>query len=133
MANLDFTPLYRSTIGFDSVPKLMQSAMRMSDADVGYTPYNIEKVGDGAYRIVIALAGFGHDDVEVATELDRLTIRGKMVEPDGVEYLHRGIAARHWDSPRVFRPASPPWRRSPYIAGTPPIRHEPSTRRSLGI
>ena len=97
MANLDFTPLYRSTVGFDSVPKLMQSAMRMSDADVGYPPYNIEKVGDGAYRIVIALAGFGQDDVEVATELNRLTIRGKIVEPEYVEYLHRGIAGRSFE------------------------------------
>ena len=57
MVDLDFTPLYRSTIGFDRVPRLMKSAMRMSDADLGYPPYNIEKAGDDSYRIVIALAG----------------------------------------------------------------------------
>lgn len=97
MANLDFSPLYRSTIGFDRVPRLMQSAMRMSDADLGYPPYNIEKAGDDAYRIVIALAGFGKDDVEVITEQNQLTVRGKITDREGVEYLHRGIAGRSFE------------------------------------
>jgi len=97
MANLDFAPLYRSTIGFDRVPRLMQSAMCMSDADLGYPPYNIERVGDDAYRIVIALAGFGKDDVEVVTERGQLTVRGKVAEREGAEYLHRGIAGRSFE------------------------------------
>ena len=97
MADLDFAPLYRSTIGFDRVPRLLQSAMRMSDADLGYPPYNIEKAGDDSYRIVIALAGFGKDDVEVVTEQNQLTVRGKMAEREGAEYLHRGIAGRSFE------------------------------------
>lgn len=97
MVDLDFTPLYRSTIGFDRVPRLMKSAMRMSDADLGYPPYNIEKAGDDSYRIVIALAGFGKDDVEVVTEQSQLTVRGKMAEREGAEYLHRGIAGRSFE------------------------------------
>lgn len=97
MANLDFAPLYRSTIGFDRVPRLMQAAMRMSDADLGYPPYNIEKTDDDTYRIVIALAGFGKDDVEVVTEQGQLKVRGKMAEREDVQYLHRGIAGRSFE------------------------------------
>ena len=97
MANLDFAPLYRSTIGFDHVPRLIESALRMSDTEVGYPPYNIEKVGDDAYRIVIALAGFAKDDVEVVTEHNKLMVRGKMAERDGTQFLHRGIAGRSFE------------------------------------
>ena len=100
MANLDFTPLYRSTIGFDRVPHIMQTAMRMSDADVGYPPYNVEKIGDDDYRIVIALAGFGVDDVEITTEQGQLKVSGKMPEKQGAKYLHRGIAGRSFE--RIF-------------------------------
>ncbi len=97
MANLDFAPLYRSTIGFDRVPRLMQAAMRTSDSDLGYPPYNIEKAGDDAYRIVIALAGFGKDDIEVVTEQGQLKVRGKMAEREDAHYLHRGIAGRSFE------------------------------------
>jgi molecular chaperone IbpA len=98
MANLDFTPLYRTTIGFDRLPLLMQTAMRTSDSDLGYPPYNIEKLGDDAYRIVVALAGFTKDDLEVVSESGRLVVRGKMSErADDTEYLHRGIASRSFE------------------------------------
>ncbi|MFY0614986.1 MAG: Hsp20 family protein [Hyphomicrobiaceae bacterium] len=97
MVDLDFTPLYRTTIGFDRIPQLMQSATRMSEADLGYPPYNIEKDADDSYRIVIALAGFNKNDVEVVIEQSRLTVRGKMAEREGAEYLHRGIAGRSFE------------------------------------
>ena len=97
MANLDFTPLYRSTIGFDRIPGLLQSAMRIADADIGYPPYNIIKSDEDSYQIVIALAGFGKDDVEVVTEQSQLTVRGKMAEREGEDYLHRGIAGRSFE------------------------------------
>lgn len=97
MANLDFTPLYRSTIGFDRVPGLMQSAMRMTDADLGYPPYNIERAGDDQYKIVVALAGFREDGIEVVVEKNQLTVRGKLAERDEAEYLHRGIATRSFE------------------------------------
>lgn len=98
MANLDLSPLYRTTIGFDRLPLLLQSAMRVSDSDLGYPPYNIEKSGDDDYRIVIALAGFARDDLEVVTEPSRLVVRGKMSERvDDAEHLHRGIATRSFE------------------------------------
>lgn len=98
MANLDFSPLYRTTIGFDRLPLLIQAAMRTSDSDLGYPPYNIEKRGDDAYRIVVALAGFTKDDLEVVSELGRLIVRGKMSERAGkTEYLHHGIASRSFE------------------------------------
>lgn len=97
MANLDFTPLYRSTIGFDRIPALMQSAMRMSETDLGYPPYNIEKCSEDAYRIVLALAGFGPDDLEIVTEQNQLSVRGKASERENAQYLHRGIAGRAFE------------------------------------
>jgi molecular chaperone IbpA len=76
----------------------MQAAMRTSDSDLGYPPYNIEKFGDDAYRIVVALAGFTKDDLEVISESRRLVVRGKMSErADDPEYLHRGIASRSFE------------------------------------
>ena len=97
MGNLDFTPLYRSTVGFDRVPHLLQTAMRNSEADLGYPPYNIERHGEDAYRIVIALAGFKSEDLEIITEQNRLTVRGKVAEREHAEYLHRGIAGRSFE------------------------------------
>ena len=97
MANLDFTPLYRSTVGFDRVPRLLQSAMRLDNADISYPPYNIEKVDDDSYRIVIALAGFDRDGLEIITEQGSLTVRGKMPEREDAHYLHRGIAGRSFE------------------------------------
>jgi molecular chaperone IbpA len=95
MATLDFTPLFRSTVGFDRVSSLLSQAM--DRADNGYPHYNIEKVGDDQYRIVMALAGFTKDDVEIVVEQNRLFVRGHKREPDGRTYLHRGIATRSFE------------------------------------
>ena len=92
MATLDFTPLYRSSIGFDRVPGLLSHAFDREDS--GYPPYNIEKCGADRYRIVMALAGFGQDDIEIVFEQNRLSVRGQKQEANGTTYLHRGIAAR---------------------------------------
>jgi molecular chaperone IbpA len=92
MATLDFSPLFRSTIGFDQVPSLLSHALEREDN--GYPPYNIEKCGDDQYRIVMALAGFGTDDIEIVFEQNRLSVRGQKQESNGTTYLHRGIAAR---------------------------------------
>lgn len=94
MVNLDFSPLYRSTVGFDRVPALLQSAAKMDVSDLSYPPYNIEKLGDDDYRIVIALAGFSKDDIEIVKEPNRLTVRGDTGQSDEKQYLHRGIAGR---------------------------------------
>jgi molecular chaperone IbpA len=92
MATLDFTPLFRSSIGFDRIPDLLSDALMRSEET--YPPYNIEKVGDDHYRIVMALAGFDKDDIEIVVERNRLAVRGHKREPDGRTYLHRGIATR---------------------------------------
>jgi molecular chaperone IbpA len=93
MATLDFTPLFRSSVGFDRVPMLLSHAMQREESS--YPPYNIEKCGEDQYRIVMAVAGFGKDDIEVIAEHNRLTVRGQInKERDGRTYLHRGIATR---------------------------------------
>src|SRR5690242_13169257 len=95
MATLDFTPLFRSSIGFDQLPGLLSQALERPET--GYPPYNIEKVGEDRYRIVMAVAGFGKDDVEIIQEQNRLSVRGRLKEPDGKSYLHHGIASRPFE------------------------------------
>jgi molecular chaperone IbpA len=95
MATLDFTPLFRSSVGFDRLPDLLSDAVGRAEST--YPPYNIEKCGEDQYRIVIALAGFGKDDVEIVVEQNRLLVRGHKREPDGRTYLHRGIATRSFE------------------------------------
>jgi molecular chaperone IbpA len=95
MATLDFTPLFRSTVGFDRLPMLLTHAMQREET--GYPPYNIEKLNEDGYRIVMAVAGFGDDDIDVVTEQNRLIVRGKLKDKNGTSYLHRGIAARSFE------------------------------------
>jgi molecular chaperone IbpA len=95
MATLDFTPLVRSSIGFDQLPALLAHALERPETT--FPPYNIEKVGEDLYRIVMAVAGFATDDIEVVQEQNRLRIRGKRQGSDGKRYLHRGIATRAFE------------------------------------
>jgi molecular chaperone IbpA len=95
MATLDFTPLFRSSVGYDRLPDLLSDAIGRTES--AYPPYNIEKCGDDRYRIVTALAGFTKDDVEIVVEQNRLFVRGHKHEPDGRTYLHRGIATRSFE------------------------------------
>lgn len=92
MATLDFTPLYHSTVGFDRLPDLLAHALARDES--GYPPYNIEKIGDDAYRIVMALAGFSRDDIEIVSERNRLSVRGALNGKNDSTYLHQGIAQR---------------------------------------
>ena len=91
MATFDFTPMFRSTIGFDRLPDLLSDAFER--VDFGFPPYNIEKLGDNTYRIVMAVAGFGQDDIELVQKSNRLTVRGRAKDVEKA-YLHRGIAGR---------------------------------------
>jgi molecular chaperone IbpA len=95
MATLDFTPLFRSSVGFDRLPDLLSDAVGRAEST--YPPYNIEKCGDDQYRIVLALAGFSKDDVEIVVEQNRLFVRGLKREPDSRTYLHHGIATRSFE------------------------------------
>ncbi len=101
MSRIDFTPLFRSTVGFDRMTDLLESALNREDAG-GYPPYNIEKLGKDDYRITLAVAGFSPEDVEIEVRDGVLTITGKGSDdkPD-VTYLHRGIAERNFR--RTFR------------------------------
>lgn len=96
MRSYDLSPLFRSTIGFDRLSRLMDASLATDS--VAYPPYNIEKMGDDAYRITMAVAGFGAGDIDVTVENNDLAISGKaQSEPENAQYLHRGIAGRAFE------------------------------------
>ena len=100
MDRFDFSPLFRSTIGFDRLTRLVDAAARVDTAALAYPPYNIEKTGDDAYRLTMAVAGFTPDEVDVTVHENSLVISGKAQKDDeGVQgrYLHRGIARRAFE------------------------------------
>ena len=98
MATFDLTPFYHATVGFDRISSLLADAHERDET--GFPPYNIEKTGDDAYRVVMALAGFSKDDLEIVTENNRLLIRGELRNKTEQNYLHQGIAHRAFH--RVF-------------------------------
>jgi len=96
MRPFDFAPLYRSTVGFDRLFNLLDSVT--AGADVGYPPYNIERLGENKYRITMAVAGFTRDDINVEVKETALSVRGeKKAEGEKREFLHRGIAQRGFE------------------------------------
>ena len=97
MRGFDFTPLFRSTVGFDRLPSLFDAASRL-DETPSYPPYNIEKIGADSYRIVMAVAGFSPEELSVVAQANSLTITGKSQRDETqAKYLHRGIAARSFE------------------------------------
>lgn len=105
MANLvSFSPLMRSTVGFDRFTDLFDSLIEgAEDRFDTYPPYNIEKLAEDHYRIVMAVAGFTLNDINITAHGDSLQVSGKTAEHDdaNVTYLHRGIASRPFQ--RSFR------------------------------
>src|SRR5919205_1202195 len=100
MRTFDLAPLYRSTVGFDRLFSMLDGF----DAAPGYPPYNIERTGDNAYRISVAVAGFGENDLSLEVKENTLTIKGEKQEKDektGAEMLYQGIAGRSFE--RVFQ------------------------------
>ncbi|HRO13563.1 MAG TPA: Hsp20 family protein [Paracoccus sp. (in: a-proteobacteria)] len=98
MRNMDLTPLYRASIGFDRIADLMDRALSSDIATPSYPPYNIEKTGENAYRISIAVAGFSPDDLSVEMKEGAVIVSGrKTAEDEGRTYLHRGIATRAFE------------------------------------
>lgn len=96
MRQFDFAPLYRSTVGFDRLAQLLDSVGGI-EAD-GYPPYNIERLGDNEYRITMAVAGFGQDELKVEVKEQALLVNGEKKPDDKAHtYLHRGIAARSFE------------------------------------
>ncbi len=94
MVTLDFTPIYRSTIGFDRMARLLESSARLTEADNGYPPYNIETIGEDHYRITLAVAGFSTDDLDMEVREGTLVISGRKKAESDAQFLHRGIANR---------------------------------------
>jgi len=98
MRELDLSPLFRSTVGFDGLDKLFETAFREAGRDTSYPPYNIVKTGENAYRITMAVAGFGNDDLDITAHENMLTVKGQIREQDKqATYLHRGIAQRAFE------------------------------------
>ena len=102
MTTLDFSPLFRSTVGFDRLFLFFEDALRRDTAEVGYPPYNIEKTGEDSYRITMAVAGLGKEDLNVEARANTLLVSAKRREEVADNaYLHRGIAGRGFT--RQFR------------------------------
>ncbi len=97
MTRYDLSPLFRSTVGFDRLARLVDSATRLDDAAVTYPPYNIEKTGEDAYRVTMAVAGFTSDELDIVLHENALTVSGKGKENEQGEFLHRGIARRAFE------------------------------------
>ena len=100
MRTFDLAPLYRSTVGFDRLFSMLDGF----DTAPGYPPYNIERTGENDYRITVAVAGFGENDLSIETKENTLTIKGAKQEKDEQkksEVLYQGIAARAFE--RVFQ------------------------------
>lgn len=101
MRQIDFAPLYRSTVGFDRLFQLLDGVAGV-DAETGYPPYNIERLGDNEYRISMAAAGFAEPELKIEVKEQTLTVRGEKSSDDkGRQFLHRGIAARAFE--RTFQ------------------------------
>ena len=97
MRTIDLTPLYRTIVGFDRMAHLIETGARLDTAP-GWPPYNIEQTGDDAYRIELAVAGFGPDDLSIELKEGLLTVTGKKVASDDERtFLHRGIAERGFE------------------------------------
>jgi len=100
MRTIDFTPLYRSAVGFDRLARQLESAARTSQEN-GWPPYNIETTGENEYRIEIAVAGFKPDELTIEAKENQLTVTGrKTANDDGAAertYLHRGLAERDFE------------------------------------
>lgn len=100
MRNFDLSPLYRSTVGFDRVFGMLDSLGNFEGGAPTYPPYNIERTGENAYRVTLAVAGFGETDITVEVKEGTLTVSGKKEETsesEGKEVLYRGIAARSFE------------------------------------
>jgi molecular chaperone IbpA len=96
--SFDFSPLYRSVVGFDRLAALLEAAAK-ADSPTNWPPYNIESTGEDTYRIELAVAGFRPDELNVETKENLLTVTGRKTANDDEQkrYLHRGLAERSFE------------------------------------
>lgn len=97
MVNFDFSPLYRSSVGFDHLVSLLDSARRVDQRGDSYPPYNIESTGEDAYRITMAVAGFDRSELNIEAKENTLTISGVKNKDETKNYLYQGIAERNFE------------------------------------
>ena len=98
MRSYDLSPLFRSTVGFDRLARLMDAATRFDESAPSYPPYNIEKTGENAYRISMAVAGFADNEIDITAQDNTLVISGKPRKSDEErKFLYRGIAGRAFE------------------------------------
>ncbi|MEJ6113143.1 Hsp20 family protein [Aeromonas salmonicida] len=95
MRSIDFSPLYRSAIGFDRLANLIESAA--SNGNAGYPPYNIEQLSDNDYHISMAVAGFTQEELELSFQENLLTVKGSKQAESDRNYLYQGIAERGFE------------------------------------
>ena len=99
MRHVDFSPLYRSTVGFDRLFSMLDQ-IGQPDSGQTYPPYNIERTGEDAYRVTMAVAGFGENEISIEAHRNVLTVKGEKAEEsanEGAELLYRGIASRAFE------------------------------------
>lgn len=100
MRNYDFSPLYRSFVGLDRMASLIDAASQQAEANKAYPPYNVVQIGEDAYRIDLAVAGFAEEELEIESHQNVLTVTGHKATvetSDETQYLHRGIAERGFE------------------------------------
>jgi molecular chaperone IbpA len=98
MDGFDFAPLFRSSIGFDRLTRLIDAAGRVDNGTLAYPPYNIEATGENAYRLTMAVAGFAVGDLDITAKEGVLLVSGKArKDEDAARYLHHGIARRAFE------------------------------------
>jgi molecular chaperone IbpA len=94
MDSFDFAPLFRSSIGFDHLKRLTDSAARI---ETSYPPYDIVVTGENAYRLTMAVAGFKREDIDITVKENALLVSGRSQKDDGAQYLHHGLARRSFE------------------------------------
>ncbi|GAA3971941.1 Hsp20 family protein [Allohahella marinimesophila] len=98
MNTIDFSPLYRSSIGFDRMASILDATLRGDQTSAGYPPYNIEVTDENRYSITLAIAGFSDDELDIQVEKGVLTVKGRKSGDEGSrKYLHQGIANRAFE------------------------------------
>jgi len=99
MRHVDFSPLYRSTVGFDRLFNLLDTLGQPEQSSPAYPPYNIEKTGENNYRISMAVAGFGEEDLDIESKENTLLVKGNQAKAEAPEneMLFQGIAARNFE------------------------------------
>ncbi len=100
MHTFDFTPLFRSTVGFDRLSRLLEGSA-LNEQENAYPPYNIIKLNDDNYRITMAVAGFNDKELDITAKENQLIVQGRLSDhgedKTGITYLHRGIAGRAFE------------------------------------